>query len=56
MKKYTQERKLIAQVRFYEELHVIKDENGETIFTGNKALADKLLKILKREAARGKWK
>lgn len=37
-----------AQLRFFEVLHIIKDRNGEIIFTGSKALHDKVLKALKR--------
>lgn len=44
---FSVEKKLIAQVRFYEELYAIRDEKGETIFTGTKAMADKILKLLK---------
>lgn len=37
-----------AQLRFFEVLHIIKDRNGEIIFTGSKALHDKVLKALNR--------
>ncbi len=50
-KQFKLEKKMIAQVRYYEILHVIRDEKGETIFTGSEELAKKLIKILKHEAA-----
>jgi len=40
------EKKLIAQVRYYEELHVVTDSRGERIYTGNKATAEKILRLL----------
>jgi hypothetical protein len=51
-KKYLIEKKLIAQVRFYEELYVIKDEKGETIFTGREETAKKIQKLLEQQAIR----
>lgn len=45
-RKFVVEKRLIAQVRFFEELHVIRDERGETIFTGSPALAKRILKLL----------
>lgn len=44
--KFTIEKKLIAQVRFYEELFKIYDQNGEQIFTGSERMAKKILKML----------
>jgi hypothetical protein len=37
-----------AQLRFFEVLHIIKDRNGEIIFTGSKAMHDRVLKALNR--------
>jgi len=54
--RFQMERKLIAQVRYYEELFVITDINGEKIFVGNKATADKYLKILNASLKKGKKK
>ncbi len=51
-KQFSLEKKMIAQVRYYETLYAIRDEKGETIFTGSEELANKLLKILKREAVK----
>ncbi len=45
--KFTLETKLVASVKFYEELHVIRDSKGEMIFTGSPELARKILKLLK---------
>lgn len=49
-KKFTIEKKLIAQVRFYEELYMIKDDRGETIFAGTEVMAKKFVAILNKEA------
>jgi hypothetical protein len=51
-KKYTLEKKLIAQVRFYETLYKIRDDKGETIFTGSEETAKKILRLLKSEGKR----
>jgi hypothetical protein len=47
-KVFSVEKKLVAQIRFYEELHVIKDENGETLFVGTEAMTKRILKALRR--------
>ncbi len=49
---FTVEKKLIAQIRFFEELHVIRDERGETIFTGTEEMAKRILKLLKTKGLR----
>lgn len=49
---FTVERKLIAQIRFFETLHVIRDERGETIFTGSEEMAARILKVLKGDRIR----
>lgn len=48
-KKYSIDTKIIAQVKYFETLHVIKDDKGETLFTGSEIFAKKLLKILNAE-------
>jgi hypothetical protein len=54
--RFKMERKLIAQVRYYEELYVITDLNGEKIFVGNPETAKKYLKILNAGIKRSKRK
>lgn len=44
--KFTIEKKMIAQVRFYETLYKIRDEKGEAIYTGSEEAAKKILRIL----------
>lgn len=46
--KFKVEKTMIAQVKYYETLHVIKDEKGQTIFTGNEELAQRILKLLNK--------
>jgi len=46
MSKFTIEKKMYAQVRYFETLYKIKDADGEVIFTGSEEMAKKLLKIL----------
>lgn len=48
------EQKTFVKVRYYETLHCIQDEYGETIFTGSEETAKRLLAILKRDAAKRK--
>lgn len=55
-KGFTIEKKMIAQVRYYETLYKISDERGETIFTGSEEMAKKLLKILRADALKRKAK
>jgi hypothetical protein len=52
--KFRIEKKLIAQVRFYEELHCIRDQNGETIFAGTPEMAQKILKMLNAQKRKAK--
>lgn len=33
-KKFTIEKKMVAQVRYYERLFIIRDEDGERVYTG----------------------
>lgn len=54
--RYRSERKMHAQLRFFEVLHIIKDSNGEVIFTGSKIMADKILRMLNRDHKSGKSK
>lgn len=56
MKRFSLEKKLIAQVKYYEELFVITDLNGEKIFVGNEETAKKYLKILNAGLKKGKKK
>lgn len=44
--KPTIEKKIIAQVRFYETLYVVRDHRGEPIFTGSEETAKRIQKIL----------
>lgn len=53
-KPFTAEKKVFAQVRFFEELYIIKDQNGETLFTGTEEMRDKILKLLNRDRKSGK--
>lgn len=46
------EKKVYAQVRFFEELTLIKDDHGEVLFTGSKIMADKILRMLNRDTQR----
>lgn len=46
-RKFSVEKKFVAQIRFYEELHVIKDEAGETLFVGTEEMTKRILKALK---------
>lgn len=48
-KNFTLHETKIAQVRYFETLYVIKDQNGATLFTGEKALATKILGMLKKD-------
>ena len=45
--KFSVEKKFVAQVRFYEELHVIKDGLGEVLFIGTEEMTKRILKALK---------
>lgn len=49
-KRYILEKKIYAQVRYYETLFKIKDQSGEVIFTGSEEMAKRLIKILERDA------
>lgn len=51
-KTYTVEKKMIAQVRFFEVLYKIRDDRGETIFTGSEEMAKKIMRLLKQEGKR----
>lgn len=55
-KKFALEKKMFVKVRYYETLHCIQDEYGETIFTGSEETAKRLLAILKRDAMSRKAK
>lgn len=48
-KRFTIEKKLIVQVRYYEELYKIRDIKGEAVFVGSEAMARKFLKLLNGE-------
>lgn len=50
--KFTIEKKLIAQVRFYETLYLVRDNRGERIYTGSEETARKILKVLNAQAKR----
>lgn len=41
-------------MRWFETLFVIKDENNETIFTGNEELANRILKMLRAQSLKRK--
>jgi hypothetical protein len=47
-KKYTIEKKMIAQVRCYETLYIIHDERGERIYTGSQEAATRIAAVLNR--------
>lgn len=53
-KRYSTEKKVYAQLRFFEELHIIKDAQGEILFTGNAVAAQKILKLLNQDRKSGK--
>lgn len=53
-KRFTLEKKLIVQVKYFEELWVIRDQYGEKIFLGTEETAKKFLKILNQNVKRGK--
>jgi hypothetical protein len=46
---YRLEKKVFAQVRFFEELTLIKDDHGEVLFTGSAEMAEKILKLLNKD-------
>lgn len=50
--KFTLEKKLIAQVRFYETLYLVRDDRGERIYTGSEETARKILKVLNAQGKR----
>lgn len=52
--KFTVEKKLIAQVRYYETLYLVRDEKGERIFTGSEAMAKRVLRLLNGDKGR-RW-
>lgn len=52
--KFTMEKKLYAQVRFYETLHLIRDAKGERIYTGSAETARKVLRALNSGVGR-RW-
>lgn len=54
--RYRTERKMHAQLRFFEVLHIVKDANGEVIFTGSKIMADRILRMLNRDTKAAKVK
>lgn len=43
---YTLERKIIGQVRFYETLYLVRDNDGERIYTGSEESAKRIQKLL----------
>lgn len=45
-KPFTLEKKLYAQVRFYETLYLVKDAKGERIYTGSEETAKRIQRIL----------
>ena len=53
-RKFKIEKKTIVQMRWFETLYVIKDENNETIFTGNEELANRILKMLRAQSLKRK--
>ncbi len=53
-KKFVIEKKMIAQIRFYETLYVIKDNRGETIFTGSEEMAKRLIRMLGKDGSKRK--
>lgn len=53
-KKFTLEKKMIAQVRYYEKLYLVRDERGERIYTGSEETAKKILRMLNTEKAKRK--
>lgn len=48
MKKFNIEKKLAVQVKYFEELYLIKDASGEVIFTGTPEMAKKIMRLLKK--------
>lgn len=54
--KPTIEKKVIAQVRFYETLYVVRDKNGEVIFTGSQETAKRIQRLLSSSIKREKRK
>lgn len=49
-KPFTIEKKLVAQVKYYETFFMIRDERGHMIFTGDEASATRILKLLEADA------
>ncbi len=45
-KPFTLEKKLYAQVRFYETLYLVKDAKGERIYTGSEETAKRIQRVL----------
>jgi hypothetical protein len=52
--RFTIEKKLFAQVRFYETLYLVKDAKGERVYTGSKETARKVQRVLNGSEP-GKW-
>lgn len=50
--KFRLEKKLIAQVRFYETLYLVRDDRGERIYTGSEETARRILKALNAQGKR----
>lgn len=46
---FTVEKTFVAQVKYYETLHVIRDENGQAVYTGTEEMAAKVLRLLKAD-------
>jgi hypothetical protein len=53
-KKFTLEKKMIAQVKFYETLYLIHDEHGQRIYTGSEESAKKILTMLNSKKVKRK--
>lgn len=52
--RFTIEKKLFAQVRFYETLYLVKDAKGERVYTGSEEMARKIHRVLNDSAVR-RW-
>lgn len=51
-KRFTIEKKMVATVRYYETLYLVRDVKGERVFTGSEALATRIARLLNGDRAR----
>lgn len=56
-RRFILEKKLVAQVRYYEHMYLIRDKAGQRVYTGtDEKTAKSILRILNACAGETKWK